>query len=387
MHNYSTIFQQLSALVPRWEFERAVAAFGGNRYVKTFKCWSQFITNLYAQISGKDSLREIETALKTQKSKWYHLGLSNIARSTLAHANQRRPSGICESLFYRFLARCRDLTPRHKFKFKNPLFALDASVIDLCLSLFPWARFRRKKGAVKLHCLLDYRGEIPGFLLVTEGRRHECKVAKEAPLPLSSDSIICFDKGYLDFEWLKSLDARKIFFVTRTKSNAAYQIIGQQESKTAKGVLADQTIQLTGVVSAFKYPGKLRLITFYDREEKRTYRFLTNNFKLAASTIAEIYRARWKIEIFFKWIKQNLKIKTFLGTSKNAVLTQIWTAMIYYLLLAYLKYQTKYAYSLLEFTRMIQATLFERIQLIDLLSLRTFEGLKIKPQLNQTLLF
>jgi len=387
MHNYSTIFQQLSALIPRWEFEQAVAAFQGNRYVKSFKCRSWFIANLYAQISGKDSLREIETALKTQKSKWYHLGLSNISRSTLAHANQHRHYGICESLFYRFLARCRDLTPRHKFKFQNPLFALDASVIDLCLSLFPWAEFRQKKGAVKLHCLLDYRGEIPNFLLLTEGRRHECRVAKEAQLPLSSDSIICFDKGYLDFEWLKSLDSRRIFFVTRAKNNAAYLVVGQQEIKSGKGVLADQTIRLTSAETALKYPGKLRLVTFYDREEKRTYRFLTNNFKLAASTIAEIYRARWKIEIFFKWIKQNLKIKTFLGTSKNAVLTQIWTAMIYYLLLTYLKYQTKYAYSLLEFSRMVQAALFERIQLIDLLSLRTLERQKIKPPLAQTLLF
>jgi len=387
MYNYSTIFQQLSAFIPRSEFDQAVAAFQGNRYVKTFKCWSQFIANLYAQISGKDSLREIETALKTQKSKWYHLGLSNIARSTLAHANKHRHYGIFERLFYQFLARCRDLTPSHKFKFKNPLYALDASVIDLCLSLFPWAEFRQKKGAVKLHCLLDYRGEIPSFLLITEGRHHECRVAKEAQLPLSSDSIICMDKGYQDFEWLNSLDSRRIYFVTRAKDNTAFQVIGQQETKGRNGVLADQTIQLTSPPSALKYPGKLRLVSFLDEEEDRIYYFLTNNFKLAASTIAAIYRARWKIEIFFKWIKQNLKIKNFLGTSQNAVLTQIWTAMIYYLLLTYLKYQTRYAYSMLVFTRMIQATLFERIQLIDLLSLSDFEGHKIKPHLAQTLLF
>ena len=267
------------------------------------------------------------------------------------------------------LERCKDVTPKHKFKFKNPLYTLDTTVIDLCLSLFPWAKFRKTKGALKLHTLLDHRGTIPSFLVITDAAQHDVKVAKELHLPISSDSILIVDKAYIDFNWLYSLNEKKIYFVTRAKDNMKYEIIGQHTMSKNKNIVGDHVIVLSGALSSKKYPKELRLVTYYDEEEERTFQFITNNFYLSASTIAAIYKARWQIEIFFKWIKQNLKIKTFLGTSKNAVLTQIWTAMIYYLLLAYIKYQTKYRYSLLHFTRVIRECLFKKVDIIDLLNL------------------
>jgi hypothetical protein len=381
----STIFQQFLSLVPRYHFDRSVEKFDGNRYIKTFSCWGQFFANLYAQVALKASLRDIEIGLRSQQAKWGHLGISKIARSTLADANRNRDYRIYETLFYKTLARCKDITPKHKFRFKNPLFTLDATMVDMCLSLFPWAKYkyRQRKGAIKMHCLLDHRGDLPSFVVITEGQHNDVKVAKNLELPLLPDSILAIDRGYLDFEWLWGLGLRGVFFVTRLKNNIRYVVTGQQEKLTGKGILADETIQLTGVFAPRKYPEALRLVTFYDAEEDKTLRFLTNNFALAASTIAGIYKARWTVETFFKWIKQHLKIKTFLGTSRNAVLTQIWTAMIHYLLLAYVKYQTKYRYSLLEFSRMIQAALFERIPLIDLLSLQSSGLRKLKPAWEQ----
>jgi len=379
----STIFQQFLSLVPRHQFDYAVEKFDGNRYAKSFTCWGQFFANLYAQISLKVSLRDVEIGLKTQQPKWAHLGVSKIARSTLADANKNRDYRVYETLFYKLLTRCQNVTPKHPFRFDNPLYSLDSTLINLCLSLFPWAKYRRRKGAIKLHCLLDHNGDLPSFVVMTEGKPHDVKVAKELAFPLSPDSILVMDRGYVDFEWLWDLDLSGVFFVTRMKDNIGYVITGQQKELKGKGVLADETIELTGPQTQEKYPDPLRLVTFYDDEEKKTYRFVTNNFALAASTIAAIYKARWKVETFFKWIKQHLKIKTFLGTSENAVLTQIWTAMIHYLLLAYVKYQTKYRYSLLEFSRMIQAALFERLPLIDLLSLQASTLNKAAPAWEQ----
>lgn len=381
---FSTVFQQFLALVPRSLFDRSVEQYQGNRYTKNFSCWSQFVANLYAQVSGKVSLRDIELGLKTQKSKWYHLGLSGIARSTLARANQNRDYRIYQTLFYTLLQRCKMLAPKHDFRFNHRLYSLDATVIGLCLALFPWAKYRRRKGAIKLHCLLDHSGDLPSFLVMTEGRRHDVDVVKELELPLSRDSILIIDRGYVDFEWLWGLNQKPIFFVTRMKDGVCYDLTGQHENPLGKGVLADQTIRLTGLFTKKKYPEPLRIVTFYDEEEKRTYRFLTNNFALAPATIAAIYKARWQVELFFKWIKQHLKIKTFLGTSENAVLTQIWTAMIHYLLLSHVKFQTKYDYSLLEFSRLIQNALFDRIALIDLLSLKTETLKKARSDAGQT---
>ena len=369
MKYVNTIFNQLLKMLPREQFEQDVARKQANRYTKHFTAWNQLLVNLYAQISGKKSLRDIETGLKMQQNSWYHLGLVNAVRSTISYANSKRSYQIAENTFYHLLGKCRDYAPKHKFRFKNPLYTLDSSVIDLCLSMFPWAKFRKRKGALKIHTLLDHRGTIPSFMVVTDAKQHDVKVARNLFLPVSLDSIIAIDKAYVNFQWLYGLTRRGIYFVTRAKNNMNYQVIGQQEVNSSKGLLADEEIRLTGFYTGQKYPEKLRLVTYYDREHNKTYEFLTNNFHLAAYTITQIYKARWEIELFFKWIKQNLKIKTFLGTSKNAVLTQIWTAMIYYLLLAYIKYQTKYKHSLLHLTRVIKECLFKRADIIDLLNL------------------
>ncbi len=386
MSHISTIFNQFLQLIPRHEFEKLVQKHKGDRYVKYFSCWQQLITLLFAQIRGKDSLRDIETSLKTQSSRWYHIGLQNIKRSTLADANNHRSHKIYEALFYYLLERCKSITPKHKFRFNNPLYSLDASVIDLCLNMFPWAKFRKRKGAIKLHCLYDHSGSIPTFLVVTDGKQHEIKVTKKLELPIMPDSIISVDRGYIDFKWLYSLDESKVFFVTRAKKNIQYEVTGQHKVNKKKGLLFDKTIRLTGCYQKKDYPKELCIVGYKDPETGKKYVFLTNNFKLAAYTITQIYKARWQIEIFFKWIKQNLKIKSFLGTSKNAVLTQIWIAMCYYLLLSYIKYQTKYSYSLLELSRIFSETIFEKISLIDLLSCNYYNITRIRsPDLQPSL--
>ena len=385
MAHYNTIYNQLLHLIPRHKFEALVRRYNGDYYTKYFTCWQQFLVLLYAQITGKDSLRDIETSLKAHSNRWYHIGLKDIKRSTLSDANNHRDYRIYEELFYSLLSRCRSITPKHKFRFKNPLYSMDATVVELCLSLFPWARFRKRKGALKLHYLYDHSGSIPTFLVVTDARQHEIKVARRQHLPLLPDSIISVDRAYIDYNWLYSLKRTGVFFVTRAKRNMKYVDIGQHEVDNNKGLLFDKTIRLTGYYQSKAYPEPLRLIGYKDPETEKILLFLTNNFRLSAYTMTQIYKARWQIEIFFKWIKQNLKIKSFLGTSKNAVLTQIWVAMCYYLLLAYIKYQTKYSYSLLELSWMLAEMILERISLIDLLSLRHYTLTKIRepdPQLS-----
>ncbi|PIQ94985.1 MAG: IS4 family transposase [Nitrospirae bacterium CG11_big_fil_rev_8_21_14_0_20_41_14] len=386
MSHLNTIYNQLLHLIPRHQFESLVQRYNGDYYVKYFTCWQQLITLLYAQIKYKDSLRDIETSLKAQSNRWYHIGLEDIKRSTLSDANNQRDYRIYEDFFYTLLDRCKGITPKHKFRFKNPLYTLDATVIDLCLSLFPWARFRKRKGALKLHYLYDHSGSIPTFLVVTDAKQHEIKVAKELDLPISPDSIISVDRAYIDYKWLYSLKKSRVSFVTRAKKNLKYEVIGQHEVNEKKGLLFDKTIRLTGYYQSRYYPEPLRLIGFIDPETKKELIFLTNNFMLSAYTITQVYKARWQIELFFKWIKQNLKIKSFLGTSRNAVLTQIWVAMCYYLLLTYIKYQTKYSYSLLELSWIFSEMIFERVSLIDLLSCRHYNISKVRePDLQQSL--
>jgi hypothetical protein len=341
---------------------------------------------LYSQITQKDSLRDIETGLSSHASRWYHLGFTGVHKSTLSDANTKRDYRIFKETFYHLLSRCRNLTPKHNFRFNNPLYTIDATTIDLCLSVFPWAKFRKAKGAIKMHCLYDHSGALPTFLTVTDGKHHDVRVAKEDSFPLVPDSIVSIDKAYIDYNWLYSLTQKGVWFVTRAKSNINCAVTGQHTA-SAKGILQDQRIVLQGHYSSKNYPSELRLIQFYDEERQKTLTFLTNNFKLAASTIAKIYKSRWQIELFFKWIKQNLKIKSFLGTSKNAVLTQIWTAMIYYLLLTYIKYQTKYGHSLLQLSRVIRETLFERKNLIDILTLKPEKLCLLRNEAPQGSLF
>ena len=378
MNKVYTIFSELLKLCPRYHFDKAADQYDGDRYVKTFTTWQQFMAILYSQITQKDSLRDIVTGLSAHAARWYHLGITGIHKSTLADANAKRDYRMFEGLFYNLLARCKNLTPKHKFRFKNPLYTIDASTIDLCLSVFPWAKFRTTKGAIKLHCLYAHSGALPTFLTVTDGKRHDVRVVKDNPFPLSPDSIVSVDKAYIDYTWLNSLDEQGVWFVTRAKSNIDYAVVGQHPVASKK-VLSDERICLQGQLTKAKYSKELRLIRFYDEEREKLLTFLTNNFKLAATTIAQIYKSRWQIELFFKWIKQNLKIKSFLGTSKNAVLTQIWVAMCYYLLLTYIKYQTKYSFSLLQLSRVVREMLFERKALIDILTL-TPDRLKMRVE-------
>lgn len=370
MSHYSTLFSNLLLQLPRHSFETLVKQYGADRYAKKLSTWNQFTALLYAQISWLESLREIESAFSVQNLRTYHLGLpSKICRNTLSNANAKRDWHIYEGMFYKLLARCRDLTPKHKFNFPNPLYSIDATTISLCLSVFPWARIKHKKGAIKMHFQFDHSGDIPCFMVMTNGEKNDVVAAREH-IQLTRDSIYCFDRGYTDSKWFRRISDAGAYFVTRLRERVNYRIVGQHVSWNgpAKGVVSDDVIELCGKMKE-KYPRWLRLIRYYDKEHDKTFEFITNQLKLPARTIADIYKSRWQIEAFFRWVKQNLKIKTFLGTSENAVLTQIWSAMCYYLLLAYIKYQSRYAHSLYYLHQLIKAGLMERLSLLDTLNL------------------
>lgn len=387
MSHDNTIFNQLLHLMPRHDFERLVESHSADKYVKGFTCWRQMITLMYAQIKGHDSLRDIVTGLAAQSGKLYHIGLGRVARSTLSDANNSRDWRIYEGLFYKMLGRCKTVTPGHGFKFKNPLYSMDSTLVALCLSMFEWAKYRKTKGALKIHCLLDHRGCIPSFAVITEGKRHDVKVAKEIDLPLLPDSIIAVDRGYMDFSFLHSIHEKGCYFVTRAKENLDFEVTGQQPMSNKKALVDDLKITLKGHYQKKAYPEELRYIIWHDEESDRLFSFITNNFHLAASTIAAIYKARWQIELFFKWIKQNLKIKSFLGTTQNAVMSQIWVAMCYLLLLAFIKFQTRYRYSLLALTRLFRETLMERVSMLELLSFNPENGppIILKPSAQLSL--
>jgi hypothetical protein len=287
-----------------------------------------------------------------------------VARSTFADANNRRPASFFAALFALMYQRCLAHAPRHQFKFKNKLYSLDATVVSLCLSLFPWASFRRTKAGVKLHTLLDHDGYLPAFVAITPAREHEVKKARALNLP--KGSIVVEDLGYTDYAWYGQLTAQKIFFVTRQRSNARYRLLGSRPVKASVGLVADETIQLTGAKAKAACPKPLRRIVYQDPETGKVYVFLTNHFRLAAKTIADIYKERWQIEIFFRWIKQNLKIKAFIGNSENAVMSQIYAALIVYLLLCYTKFLCNLSVTLQNFMRILQLNLFRTCSLQEL---------------------
>jgi putative transposase len=274
-------------------------------------------------------------------------------------------------MFYKLLARCRDFTPKHKFKFPNPLYSIDATTVSLCLSLFPWSRIKHKKGAIKMHFQYDHGGDIPCFMVMTKADENDVVVARKH-IGLSRDSIYCFDRGYVDSKWFRRISDARAYFVTRLRRRLPYRIVGQHASFNgpAKGVISDHVIEFSGAKSREAYPKWMRLIVYKEPGVNgRIFEFLTNHLQLPARTVADIYKSRWQIESFFRWVKQNLKIKTFLGTSENAVLTQIWTAMCYYLVLAYIKYQSRYSHSLYYLHKVIKAGLMEPISLLDTLNL------------------
>jgi len=363
--HHNTVFSQLLKFIPRHEFETLANRHHSGRSFRTASRWSQFVTMAMAQLAGRSSLRDIVDNISAQAHRLYHLGSAKLSRSNLSRINDGKPYELYEALFGKLLSRCQGVIPGHDFHFKNPLYSLDASTIDLCLSVFPWADFRTTKGAIKLHVGLNHAGYLPEFVTVTEGKQHDVTVGRTLEFP--KGSIVAVDKGYNDYGWYKQLTEKGIFFVTRLKTNAKYRTVCRRPVLKNKGLICDQTIQFTGLQTAKKCPVQLRRIAYRDAETGKRYVFLTNNFKLSAKTIADIYKARWQVELFFKWIKQNLKIKSFVGTSKNAVMTQIWIALCVYLLLAFLKFQSKLQKSTQQILRILQLNLFEKRDLMALL--------------------
>lgn len=365
MAHCNTILSQILKFVPRHEFETLAKQHHSGRSFRTASRWSQFVSLAMAQLSGRNSLRDIIDSLSSQTHRLYHLGSARLTRSNLSRLNESKPYQLYEALFGKLLTRCQSLSSGHKFRFKNPLYSLDASTIDLCLSVFPWADFRSTKGAIKLHVGLNHAGLLPEFISVTEGNIHEVNIGKALAFP--KGSIIVMDRAYTDYAWYKSLTDKGIFFVTRLKCNADYRVINRQTVNKKQGLSSDQLIKFSGLRTAKICSTPLRRIAYRDPDTGKHYVFLTNHFKLSAKTIADIYQSRWQIELFFKWIKQNLKIKSFIGTSKNAVLTQIWIALCVYLILAFIKLQAKLDKSMQKILRLLQVNLFEKQGLITLL--------------------
>lgn len=358
MAHCNTIFAQILKLVPRHEFETLAKQHHSGRAFRTASRWSQFVVLSMAQLSGRDSLRDIVDNVSAQAHRLYHLGCAKLSRSNLSRMNEDKPHSLYEALFEKLLKRCKGLTSGHNFRFKNPLYSLDASTIDLCLSVFPWADFRTTKGGIKLHVGLNHDGYLPEFVTITEAKTHDVIAGRALQFP--KGSIVVADRGYNDYAWYKQLTDNGIFFVTRLKSNAKIRVMMRHTVPKKKGVISDQTIEFSGAQTAKRCPVRLRRIGYKDAITGKHYIFLTNNFTLSSKTIADIYKARWQVELFFKWIKQNLKIKSFVGTSKNAVLTQIWIALCVYLLLAYIKFQSAIKKSMKNILRLLQLNLFEK---------------------------
>ena len=371
MSESRTVFAQILSLVPRAEFEKLAREHGGQKRVRSFPCWAQLACLVYAQLSRQTSLRDLVIALETRKPFLYHcFGTPEVRRTTLADANEHRSHRIYESLFLRLYQQCTIQAPEHRFRFRNKLYSFDSSTIDLCLSVFPWAKFRSTKGGIKLHALLDHEGHVPSVVRVTTGSTHDIQQARK--LHLEPDSILAFDRGYVDYGWFYQLHLQDIYFVTRLKRGAAFRVIERREPPPLSGVTSDQTIRIVGS-KADSIPLDLRRIGYLDPATGHRYFFLTNLFRLSARTIAQIYRSRWQVELFFKWIKQHLRIKTFIGTSPNAVMSQVYVAMITHLLLSYLKFSSRSPLTLYELAKRIEVGLFDRVDIRSLLARHMFQ--------------
>jgi putative transposase len=365
MAHLTTILGQMLQLVPRHVFDHIVDTHKHQGpKVRKFSYWSQFVAMLYAQYACRKSLRDLEFSLNRHANKLYHLGITDVKRSTLAEANEHRPAIVFEKLYHKLYEQMIKEEHRQKRKDSN-IKIMDATTIELCASVFPWAKYRTRKGAVKLHTVLSLSDMMPQCIILTEGKVHEINVARS--MKFHSGDLLIMDRGYIDYSWLYGLNNQGVWFVTRLKSNACFEVIENKEIDPTSNVLADEIIKLTSDKAQEDYPELLRRVHFLDPETGHHYVFLTNRFDLSAATIAELYRQRWQIELFFKWIKQNLKIKTFYGTSKNAVLIQLWTAIIAYLMLYWLKLRSKVGWSLLELIRMVQTMLMDHRSLWDML--------------------
>jgi hypothetical protein len=369
MHAGKLVFAQLTSHLPLSTFRRCVTSYGGEHKVKRFSCLEQFLCLAFAQLTYRESLRDIETCLRAQSEKLYHMGIrSRISRSTLADANEARDWRIYAAFAQRLITMARKLYIDEPFgvDLNETVYALDATTIDLCLSVFSWAPFRTTKAAVKLHTLLDLRGNIPAFIHISDGKMHDVNVLDQL-LP-EAGAFYVMDRGYLDFERLFRLHSAGSFFVTRGKSNLKAQRRYSRAVDRSTGLICDQTIVLTGFYSSQNFETPLRRIRFNDPTTGKRFVFLTNNFVLPALTITKLYRCRWQVELFFKWIKQHLRIKQFYGTTENAVKTQIWTAVSTYVLVAIVKKRLKIQASLYEMLQILSLTMFEQTPLNMLFS-------------------
>jgi transposase len=369
MHSGQFVFAQLMDFLPRHEFNTCVRRHGGDRRLRGFTCRDQFLCLAFAQLTFRESLRDIETCLRALGAKLYHAGFrGQVSRSTLADANRAHDWRIYADFAQVLICRARELYAQDPLgvTLAQTVYALDSTTVDLCLSLFPWARFRRRKGAVKLHTLLDLRGNIPCFVHISHGKMHDVTVLDH--LPIEPGAYYVMDRGYVDFRRLNRLTRGGAFFVTRAKRNLDYSWRARRVVDRSTGLRSDQTIVLAGPKSSRLHPGPLRRIGFYDAQTDRRFVFLTNNFTLPALTIAGLYQCRWQVELFFKWIKQNLRIKAFYGNTDNAVKTQIWIAISVYVLVAIVKRELKIERSLSEILQILSVTLFEKTPLFQAFS-------------------
>lgn len=374
MNRVSSIFSQMLRLVPRPLFERAVCQHRGERHARGFRCWDQFVAMLFCQLGQSKSLREIEEGLRASEGKLRHLGIAQApSHSTLAYANQHRPWQVYQTLFTlvseTLSAKLSHAERTPRLRLPNRLLSLDSTVIDLCAKVFNWAKYRKAKGAVKLHLLLDHEGLLPHYAVITEGRKSDIAVARNLDLP--AGSMLVFDRGYTDYTWFAKLSREDVHFVTRLKKKASYAVVETREAEGA-GVIADEIIVFAQHATDDN-EDFFRLVSFWDEESKREFQFLTNDTELPAETIAAIYHERWKIELFFKALKQNLRIKSFVGTSANALKTQIWTALIALLLVRYLQLKSKLSWHLSRFIALLRQQLFVYRDLWTFLD-QPFEG-------------
>ena len=387
MYSGKLVFSQLMTHLPMHSFRRCVGRYGGEHWIKSFSCLDQYLCMAFAQLTYRESLRDIEACLRAQGPKLYHMGIrGQVSRSTLADANEQRDWRIHGDFAQTLIAIARRLYRDDAFgvDLDNTVYALDATTIDLCLTLFPWAPFQRSKAAVKLHTLLDLRGNIPAFIHITSARWHDSWVLDE--LIPEAGAFYIMDRGYIDFARLYRMTRCAAFFVVRGRANFKYQRLYSHPTGRQTGLICDQTVVVSGPKPAVAYPDKLRRIKIRDRETAKTYVFLTNNFTPPATTIAELYRCRWQVELFFKWIKQHLRIKHFFGTSENAVKTQVWSAVSVYLLVAILKKRLHIDASLYTMTQVLSLTLFKKTSLVQLLRQIKTTG-DNHPEANQLNLF
>ena len=387
MYTGRIVFSQLIDFLPKHQFDRCVRRYRGNHRIKTFSCFDQYLCMAFAQITYRQSLRGIETCLRAMQPKLYHCGIrGNVSRNTLANANEHRDWRIYADFAQILINKARMLYANEDFgiQLNREVYTLDSTTIDLCLSLFPWAKFRKHKAAVKIHTLMDLKGSIPTFIRITDGKVHDVNILDD--LILEPGAIYIMDRGYLDFARLYTFTQNLSTFITRAKSNFNYRRLYYRKVDKTTGLRCDQTIMLNGFYASQDYPAVLRRIGYFDIETSKKFVFLTNNFTLPALTIVRLYKCRWSIEIFFKWIKQYLRIKTFFGTSANAVKTQIWIAVSIYILVAIVKKELKIELSLSEILQILSIVLFEKVSITQVLTKNALQNETVQFH-NQLLLF